>query len=1056
MNIKLSNQSKGNLFFRFVLMSLLSCFLILPANAQSKITVTGKVTDSSNEPLAGAYVLEEGTKNGVSTDIDGIYTITASSSSKLVFSYVGFKTAIMPIQNRSLINISLESDASVLQEVVTIGYGSSRKQDLSMAVTSMKMDNITKSRSSNLATVLQGKMPGVIVQQSGDPMSSASFTIRGRGSKGNDGDPSSGDGVLFVVDGVPGAPFAIDDIESITVLKDAASASIYGASVGSSGVVLITTKRARSGKVNVDVNVSMGLEQVSRLPKVLTAEQYNKVWAKAIENAPGKTLPSAANPTLYPWGNVTRTDWLDEIFRIGTKQHYSAIISGGTDKLSSIFSVSYDNKKGILLNTWSKAFKGKLQTEYNLTKWLKLYERLSVDISNGQGNVSTNHQGPIMAAMWYPRSASVYERKADGTFDLDANGNKFYGGTTPRWATVSGTPLVYNPVAYLNRLHQLYPSTKVFSTTGIEIRPISSLVFKSEFTADFAKSEEDNFYPKMMERGLLRAENFREQYFINTYHWLSENTITWAQIFGKHHISAMGGFTADFKHLDSKYFHTKKYTSEDPNQLLWSLAQDYSSIHPSQTIYEYAMASFFGRLGYSYDDRYFLTASIRRDASSKLPIAKNYDWFPAFSGSWKLSSEHFFKNSNLTKVFDLIKFRAGWGKVGNVDLYPTNVADVELLNYRWPIILGKDLKTLRTGSYLSTIPNTNARWETTAQASVGLDLTMFNNSLDITVDWYNKETKDLIDFIPTPSQIGVKNPPMGNMGHVINRGWEFSIAYHGSIAGNVNYDVWGMYSYNNGYVKDYGPRSAPVRHDNPNVDSKSLLYSAAGQPWYSFMLYKTAGIFRSQEEIDNYKWTNPETGISSPIQPLAKVGDLKYVDTNNDGKINDNDKIFMGSYAPKHTFSFGGSIQWKGLDFSLMFQGVAGNKIYNGMKQLAMNARNDYGNLITDVLNTWDFNNAGSKYPRLGIAEDLNGNYTKFSDVFLEKGDYLRLKNITLGYTLPIKNKNIPSIRFYGSIDNVFTMTGYSGVDPEVGNYGVDRGVYPVTRLFNFGVNVNF
>lgn len=1062
MEKKCSQQSRGfaGLFGRFLLSGVMLLALSFSSLAQEKITVSGKVLDDFNEPLAGTAVLVAGTTEGTQTDINGEYVITCSKNAVLEYSFIGFKTASIPVSGRSVINVTMEADATMLQEVVAIGYGSQRKEDLSMAVATVKMDDIMKSRSSDLGTVLQGRLPGVTVQKSGDPMSATSFSIRGRGSKGNDGDPTSGDGVLFVVDGVPNAPYMVEDIESITILKDAASAAIYGASVGSSGVVLITTKKPQAGKTHVDVNVSFGFDAVTNLPQMLNAAQYCDVWAKTIEANPGKTLPSSADPSVYKWANVTNTDWLNEIFRKGFRQHYSATVSGGGDKLQSVLSVSYDDNKGVLLNTWSKSFSGKLQSDYHIAKWAKLYERVSVKVSNGQGNVNTNHEGPIMAAVWYPRSASVYERNEDGSFALAEDGSKQYGGTLPKWAvgSVSGTPLVYNPVADLERMHRLYPETKVYSTTGLEIKPITSLTIKSEFTADFRQAEADTFYPEMREYGLERAQNFREQFFYKDNHWLSETTISWAQVFGKHHISAMGGFTADFKKTHARAVFTKDYLSEEKNELLWGQAQNWSATQPREEIYEYAMASFLGRVGYSFDDRYFLTASIRRDASSKLPIAKNYDWFPAVSASWKLSSEPFFKNSSIKDVLNLVKIRGGWGKVGNVDLYRTDVANAELLTYDWPIIFGKDLSTMKTGTYLSTIPNLDARWETTVQTSVGVDLGLFNNALEVTVDWYNKRTKDLIDVIPTPSQIGVVNAPYGNMGDVQNRGWEFSVSYNGTAAaGQLNYNVWGMFSINHGVVKSYGVRTEPVKHNTPNVNSQTILYSDAGQPWYSFMVYKTNGIFRSQDEIDNYTWTDPDSGLSSTIMPDAKVGDLIYVDTNNDGKITEADKQFAGSYAPINTFSFGGSLNWKGLDFSIMFQGVSGNYVYNGLKQMSMKGGNSgFGNMTVDVLDSWEFNNAGSKYPRLGIAEDKNGNYTNLSDIFLEKGDYLRLKNITLGYTLPIKNKNIPKFRVYGSVDNVCTFTGYSGIDPEVGNYGVDRGVYPVARTFNFGLNMNF
>ena len=1058
MRMDLSFSEKNRSWIHFLLVNVLFCMLSLPIHAQNKITVTGSVSDSTQEPLVGASVVVKGTTQGVVTDIDGNFEIQVASEAELEVSYIGYITQTVPVMNRANIKVVLEPDAVALEGVIAIGYGTTRKEDLSMAVSTMKVDNSLKSRSSDIATMLQGRLPGVTVLKSGDPMKKASMSIRGRGSKGNDDDPTSGDGVLFVVDGVPNAPYMVEDIESITILKDAASAAIYGASVGSSGVVLITTKQAKSGKVGVNVNASWGIDQVSNLPTVLTAEEFNATWAKAIENSTtGKTLPSVANPELFPFGNVTRTDWLDEIFRLGFKQHYGVSVTGGTEKIKSVFSASYDDNKGVLLNTWAKTFGGKLHTDFQITPWLKLYERVSVNISRGQGNVNTNHEGPIMGALWYPRYAPVYEMNEDGSYALDQNGERYFGGTSPKWSSVSETPLVYNPVAALTRMHRRYPESQLFSTTGIQIQPIKSLIIKSEFTADTKQMEEDCFYPKMEEAGLMNTQNFREQYFNNYSHWLSETTISWDQTFGKHRIGIMGGFTADWKKHQSRAIFTRDYPSEEENQLLWGLAKDYTSGRPREAITEYAMASFLARASYSYDDRYFLTASIRRDASSKLPASKNFDWFPSVSGSWKLSSEHFYQNSAVKDVMNLFKIRAGWGKVGNVDLFSDDVTRVQMLNYDWPIIFGKDNDQQMTGTYLNTIPNMNARWETTVQTSVGLDLGFFQNALEISLDWYNKQTRDLIDVIPTPQQIGVQQAPLGNMGKVINTGWELTANYNGEACnGDFTYNVWGNYSYNKGWVDEYGHRDEPIRHQNPNVNSNAILYSQAGQPWYSFMVYQTDGIFRSQDEIDNYTFTDPDTGMSTPIMPTALVGDLKFKDTNNDGVINESDMVFAGSYAPVHTYSFGASLNWKGLDFSIMFQGVAGNKIYNGMKQMGMNGRDQYGNLIADVKQCWDFDPQNSKYPRLGIAEDPNGNYSKFSDIFLEKGDYLRLKNITLGYTLPRFVEAMPAIRFYFSADNLATFTKYTGVDPEVGNYGVDRGVYPVTRFYNFGININF
>ncbi|WP_129651099.1 SusC/RagA family TonB-linked outer membrane protein [Alistipes senegalensis] len=1062
MEMNLTFTGKRRRIVRFLLMSLLSCMLILPAQAQDRVTVSGRLTDTGQNPLIGASVIERGTTNGVTTDVDGRYQISVAKNATLDFSFVGYKTQSVAVANRTQIDVTLEEDAMMIGEVVAIGYGSQRKEDLSMAVTTVKVDEGARSRAADLGTLLQGRMPGVtILQSGGDPMRKASFSIRGRGSKGNDDDPTSGDGVLVVVDGVPNAPYSVEDVETVTVLKDAASAAIYGASVGSSGVILITTRKAEAGKMRVNVNAAIGVQKAMNLPNMLNARQYCDVWAKAVGNSVNGSLPNLANPEVYAGADVTRTDWLDEIFRTGMTQHYGISLSGGTEKISSILSVTYDKKEGTIMNTWSESLGAKLHTDLRPTKWLKVSEHVSFEYLDGQGKVNRSHTGPILGAMWFPSSASVYDRDAEGNIIYDDKGKPKYGGIASSADMAAGVtgPNVVNPVAQLETMHSRAPKMRFFSTTSFEVKPVRGLTLKSDFTADLDVLETDAFQPVIDVPG-GSTTTLREQEHTRTFHYLWETTATYAEVFGKHHISAMAGFTTDYKKLRLYDFRTQNYPSDtwDKYQNLWQNGSWYRD--PTENYYEYAMVSFLARLGYSFDDRYFLTASIRRDASSKLPSSKNYDWFPAVSGAWKLSSEKFFANSSLAGVFDLIKIRAGWGMVGNVDLYPnTSSVDVPLSIYPDGSLIGGNTVY---GSYYDTIANPGATWETTVQTSAGIDLTLLKNTLDISVDYYDKETRDLVDYVPTPPQMGVTTSPMGNMGRVTNKGWEFSVAYRNTAAqGKLNYSVWGNFSTNKSNVEEYGSQPL-VRHENPNINSQSILYSGVGHPWYSYYIYRTDGIFRSQEEIDRYVSKNAETGEVMQVQPNAKVGDLKFIDTNGDGVITDADKVLTGCYTPKQTFSFGASLDWKGFDFSFMFQGVAGNYIYNGTKQMGMNGHGgDFGNLIEDVFDTWDFNPSGSKYPRLGLAEDNNGNYTKFSDAFLEKGDYLRLKNITLGYTLP---KHIArhigltngSLRVYVSIDNVATITGYSGIDPEVGNYGLDAGIYPSSRFFNFGVNLNF
>ena len=812
MEMNLTFTGKRRRIVRFLLMSLLSCMLILPAQAQDRVTVSGRLTDTGQNPLIGASVIERGTTNGVTTDVDGRYQISVAKNATLDFSFVGYKTQSVAVANRTQIDVTLEEDAMMIGEVVAIGYGSQRKEDLSMAVTTVKVDEGARSRAADLGTLLQGRMPGVtILQSGGDPMRKASFSIRGRGSKGNDDDPTSGDGVLVVVDGVPNAPYSVEDVETVTVLKDAASAAIYGASVGSSGVILITTRKAEAGKMRVNVNAAIGVQKAMNLPNMLNARQYCDVWAKAVGNSVNGSLPNLANPEVYAGADVTRTDWLDEIFRTGMTQHYGISLSGGTEKISSILSVTYDKKEGTIMNTWSESLGAKLHTDLRPTKWLKVSEHVSFEYLDGQGKVNRSHTGPILGAMWFPSSASVYDRDAEGNIIYDDKGKPKYGGIASSADMAAGVtgPNVVNPVAQLETMHSRAPEMRFFSTTSFEVKPVRGLTLKSDFTADLDVLETDAFQPVIDVPG-GSTTTLREQEHTRTFHYLWETTATYAEVFGKHHISAMAGFTTDYKKLRLYDFRTQNYPSDtwDKYQNLWQNGSWYRD--PTENYYEYAMVSFLARLGYSFDDRYFLTASIRRDASSKLPSSKNYDWFPAVSGAWKLSSEKFFANSSLAGVFDLIKIRAGWGMVGNVDLYPnTSSVDVPLSIYPDGSLIGGNTVY---GSYYDTIANPGATWETTVQTSAGIDLTLLKNTLDISVDYYDKETRDLVDYVPTPPQMGVTTSPMGNMGRVTNKGWEFSVAYRNTAAqGKLNYSVWGNFSTNKSNVEEYGSQPL-VRH----------------------------------------------------------------------------------------------------------------------------------------------------------------------------------------------------------------------------------------------------
>lgn len=447
---------------------------------------------------------------------------------------------------------------------------------------------------------------------------------------------------------------------------------------------------------------------------------------------------------------------------------------------------------------------------------------------------------------------------------------------------------------------------------------------------------------------------------------------------------------------------------------------------------------------------------MRRDATSKLYKDNNSGVFPAFSASWKISSEEFFEP--LKDVVNLLKVRGSWGQVGNVALVPRYSWNVPLNETDWGMIYGKDLNNIVYGGvYAGSIGTKDLKWETTEQWGVGLDMGLFNNSLNFTVDYFNKRTKDLIEIVPVPSVAGISVSPYGNVGDVVNRGWELGLSYNKTI-GNVTFGINGNLSTVHNEVLDLG--NLEFMQHNVVINSQIPLRSAVGQPWYSYYVLKTEGIFQSQEEIDNFTWRDPETGIKQKVQPNAKPGDFKYVDFNNDGKITDEDKQYLGSYMPKITFGFGGNLQWKGIDFSFQFQGVGKSTVYNGFKQMGYTGRGQGGNMLADVKNSWEYNKT-SGVPRIGLISDPNGNYNSLNDFFLEDASYLRLKNVTIGYTLPdsaMRAIGLPgsTARFYLNGENLFTATDYSGIDPEVGNFGIDGGTYPVARSFSIGFNFSF
>ncbi len=1030
---------------RKVLSLLTVALTLISFQLSAQRTVTGVVTSAEDgNTIPGVTVSVKGTLTGTTTNENGNYSLTVSDDAQtLVFSFVGLKTIETAIDGRSIINVAMEMEMIGMDEFVVIGYASTRKQDLSVAVSTVNVEDNFKGRPSSLGTLLQGEVPGVRVEQSGSPTDGGTISIRGKGNR-------SGDGVLYIVDGVPDAPFNPADIESVTVLKDAASAAIYGAYAGSGGVIIITTKQAAEGAMKVEANVWNGVQQAWRTPEVLTAEEFNKVWGDA-SAAANRTTPAVYDPLRFPYGNVTRTDWVDAIFRPGYMQHYDMTISGGTEDLKAIASVSYDDVQGTIINTFNRDLTTRLRVDMKLNSWATISQNLHYNYRNGQSSIGDGHTGAVFAAMAYPRYATVFE--------YDDAGNVLPGGTVPRWALAEGFSVeadLFNPVTQLENRRQNNPYNRVYSLTSLQLKPIDGLELKSDFAYNVASSRNEAFTARFTAPGRTVDQNYRSiSNSLNT-RWNWDNIASYSQIFNdKHYVSLLGGFTLNYNMNRWTNAQARGFDFEYENFTIFENANEFGYAKPGEDIWEEATVSVLGRASYSYDDRYFINASLRRDASSKLAPGNNSDIFPAVSGAWKITSEPFMPKS---EQLSFAKLRASWGQVGNIRSVRRFIYSPPLAVGDWGVFLGPDAGNHVFGIYQSTIPNTNLKWERTEQSNFGLDLGLFNNALFVTVDYFRKLTKDLIETMPIPSVAGVASPPEVNIGEVENYGWEFSATYNQNI-GDLNLSLSGNLGTVKNNVINIGAREFISHGDG--VNSQNPLQSTVGQAWYSYYLIEADGLFQSQSEIDSYTWTNPETGTSTPIQPNAQPGDIKFVDYNNDGIINDGDRQYMGAYDfPDFSYGFNLGAEWKNFSVNMFWQGVSGVKIYNGVKAMSSSGLKGW-NMTTDILDSWEYN-PDSGIPRLSFISDPNGNYSRVSSYFLDKGDYLRLKNLQVAYTIPasvttrLGMDSGSTVRIYANGENLLTFTEYTAFDPEVGNRGLDGGRFPVSRMYSIGVNVSF
>lgn len=1034
----------------FALIAVLT--LIAGGISAQNVKVSGTVSDSFG-PVTGAAVMVHGTTNGTVTDLDGSYSLSVPADAVLEVSCIGYKTVAEAVGGRTVVDFVLTEDSEILADAVVLGYGATaRKRDLSASVGIVAdPEKLATHPVTSTEAMLQGQVPGVqIASDGGDPTSTPKMVIRGQGSQ-------NAESVLWVVDGVPGAPInSLSDIESIVVLKDAASAAIYGAQSGAGGVVLVTTKKGSSG-VNVNYDGLIGVRQAAKLITPLNAEQQLEITKLAYQNA-GLDLPQGWDVTKNPYIATTRTNWMDEVFRNALYHRHNVTFNAGTDTFKNRISLAFEDNQGVLVGTFKKrvgiSYKGDIQ----VNSWLRFTEDLSWSTGTQRGadtNAATT--GAIVNAFQMPSSADKYYYTGVG-----------YGGTTtedPAYIARYGDNfsgihgIVRNPLRSLTSDNIYDGNSKLFTTTGLEL---ANIVKGLRFTSKFTYYTNQQLYKKFTytrpECGDPSSTNQLEYSTYKDWGWKTENTLMYDRTFGKHNVGALFSTTAD--QYNYKGFNVSRKYFDDESVNLQYLAYSNSVPDVGDGYDTDANVALIGRLSYSYDDRYFVTASWRRDYAGRLPEGHNYGDFPAVTGAWKISSEPFFpKNDAVT----FLKLRASWGRIGNLGsigrTYKSNVLNKDTEGKA--AIYGTENPGGQYGAiiYSGKALNRNLTWETSEQFDLGLDTGFLNDRLNFSVDFYNKRTYNLIQTqkMNWPDAIGVDNMLI-NLGEIRNRGIELSLGW-ADKAGDFSYYINANAAYNKNTVMSVGVTDA---NGNSAVwenwwqyrDVKFYNRTIEGGPLNQIYIIKCLGIFQSDEEAANYVDKN-----GNRIQPDAVAGDLKFEDCNGDGRITADDRQLFGNSTPDWTYALNLGFSWKKLSFSAMLQGVLGAQALQCGKMAYASMSSKVHNRTTDIYDSWTFNK-NSNIPRIS-ALDLNNNFMTGSSWYLEDASYLRLKNLSVSYDLTDAirkinhfNERNSSCLVYFSGENLLTFTKYSGLDPECGQSDFLK--YPVSRVFSLGVKITY
>ncbi len=1002
------------------------------------VPVSGRVTGADGTGLPGVTVLVRGTSIGTSTNSDGAFNLTAPEGSTLVFSFVGYttQTTVVSAANSGALTIKLSEDTQKLNEVVVVGYGTQERGSVTGAISSVNSAEIVRQPVADVTQAIQGKVSGVtITSNGGTPGGAAGTSVRIRGitSAGNnrplyvlDGFPLPDGGDNGAGDSSPLNAISPNDIETIDILKDASATAIYGVRAAN-GVIIITTKRGKAGKANVNVDAYRGVQVLARKLDLLNSQEYATINNESLLAA-GK--PSALDKLRNPAALGEGTDWQDLLFRHAKIQNYSLSATGGSDKARYALSGTYFQQDGIVLGTNFERFTLRANGDVQINKVFKVGNSISLTHLNDRQVTSNNGEyGAVQQLLRIPPTVQPY--RPDGYWYQP---NSEMDNFTEE-----------NPLATSQRVNQKFNRNRAITTFYAELEPLKGLRFRTNVGADFIFDNFNSFAPKgpdlagytqrYITAGATATASYAPSYLI-------ENTATYDHLFGdKHQVTLLLGQSAQEFNYSNVEAYRNGYLRNDLQTISVGpvgplVPTNAGAIDPSRRL-----ASYFGRLNYEFAGKYIFQATAREDGSSRFQPGHKFGFFPSVSAGWRISEEEFLKGNT---VISNLKLRGGYGRVGN-ELNAGRFAYLYGINFGITYPFGPS-GTINTGAAPTRLANPNLRWENNDQTNIGLDMGFLQNRIEASIDLYNRNSPNLIAGIPPSLVSGTFESVNANAASAYNRGIDVSVTSHNFTGAGEGLN-WSTTLNVSAYKTRLESLGAGIPYNGTQYLSGAVVRYDVNQAFGSFYGFEAIGLFQTADEV-----------AAAPKQESGTApGDIRFRDVNGDGKITDADRHFIGNPNPNYTFGITNTLNFKNFDLSFFVQGVQGNDVYNLNRYITESALYGTTNGTTRILNRWTGPNTSNDVPR-AINGDPNKNL-RVSSHYIEDGSYVRLKNLTFGYTLPrnVMNRiSATQIRVYFTAQNLLTLTKYTGYDPEVSSSGVDLGIYPQARVFMGGLNIGF